>query len=100
MASTPEGRVKDMVKKVLVTHHAYYHMPVINGMGAPSLDFVCCHEGRYFAIETKAPGKKLTPRQEGTVKNILAAGGQVFVIDGEGEQLDRLKAFLGRGGVC
>ena len=63
-------------------------MPVQNGMGAPSLDFICCHKGVYFAVETKAPGKKLTPRQEHTVSQIQKAGGKCFVVDGDGFELD------------
>ena len=88
---TPEGRVKDAVKKLLKEHRVYWHMPVQNGMGAPSLDFVCCVKGKYFAIETKAPGKKPTPRQENTIAEIQRAGGKVFVIDGS---LDALEIWL------
>lgn len=80
---TPEGKVKALVKKVLSSHEAYYHMPVQSGLGAPTLDFIGCHKGRYFAIETKAPGKKPTERQMLTMGAIRDAGGAVFVVDGE-----------------
>lgn len=86
--ATPEGKVKEKVKRVLKAHDAYYHMPVQNGMGSPTLDFVGCHVGRYFAIETKAPGKKPTPRQELTIDQIRQAGGKVFVIDGDTSELE------------
>jgi VRR-NUC domain. len=80
---TPEGAVKAKTKRVLAEFEGvYYHMPVQNGMGAPTLDFVGCCHGKYFAIETKAPGKKPTERQWRTIINIRAAGGTVFVIDG------------------
>lgn len=85
---TPEGKVKTRVKLVLSSHGAYWHCPVQNGMGAPSLDFICCFKGRYFAVETKAPGKKPTPRQEITISEIEKAGGKVFVIDGDCSELD------------
>ncbi len=88
---TPESKVKDAVKKVLKEFGAYWHCPVQNGMGAPSLDFVGCHLGRYFAIETKAPGKRPTPRQEMTIEAIRSAGGKVFVIDGD---MTELKEWL------
>ena len=79
---TPEGRVKAAVKRALATLPRRYHfMPVQNGMGAPALDFYCCINGRFVAIETKAPGKKLTARQEATRDQIYAAGGIVFVVD-------------------
>lgn len=81
--TTPEGKVKEKVKKVLREFGAYWHMPVQNGMGAPSLDFICCKNGYYFAIETKAGNGKPTPRQEETIKQIQTVGGKVFVINEE-----------------
>ena len=79
---TPEGEVKAAVRELLKEHGAYWHCPVQNGMGKPSLDFVCCHRGRYFAVETKADGKKMTKRQELTAADIIAAGGRVFDVVG------------------
>jgi len=87
MPLTPEGRIKDLVKRLLRRHNVYYHMPVQNGLGAPSLDFICCCEGKYFAIETKAPGKKPTIRQLKTINDIQLARGKAFVIDGESSML-------------
>lgn len=80
---TPEGKVKEAVKRLLRRHNVYWHMPVQNGMGAPSLDFICCCEGKYFAIETKAPGKQPTIRQLKTIQDIQLAKGKAFVIDGD-----------------
>lgn len=87
---TPEGRVKEKIKRKLKAVGAYYHMPVQNGMGAPSLDFIGCHRGRYFGIEAKAPGKLPTERQKLTMLQIVDAGGAVFVVseDKHFEQLD------------
>lgn len=79
---TPEGRIKDQVKKLLRQYGAYWHCPVQNGLGAPSLDFIICNRGRYCAVETKAPGKKPTPRQLLTIAAIEESGGKVFVVDG------------------
>lgn len=90
---TPEGKVKAKVKEILKKHNVYWHCPVQNGMGAPSLDFVCCHRGRYLAIETKAPGKTPTIRQEITISEIRDAHGKVLVIDGE-EGLGHLEWLL------
>lgn len=78
---TPEAKVKAAVKVELARQSAYKHMPVQNGMGEPALDFHVCHRGMYAAIETKAPGKKPTPRQMQTMHKVLQAGGSVFVID-------------------
>lgn len=84
---TPEGKVKDKVKKLLQEFGAYYFMPVQTGFGAPTIDFLACHNGRFLGIETKAPGKKPTPRQEVTMGRINAAGGKTLVIDGDTEKL-------------
>ncbi len=85
MASTPEGKVKIAVKKVLTDSkqwgYIYYNFPVPAGYGTPMLDVVGCYHGRFFAIELKAPGKKPTPRQNLCISQMREAGGIVFVID-------------------
>jgi hypothetical protein len=88
---TPEGKVKAMVKRLLEKHDAYWFCPVQNGMGAPGLDFMHIQIAGVpvFAIETKAPGEKPTVRQERTIKKIRAAGGTVFVIDGDTQELEQ-----------
>jgi hypothetical protein len=91
---TPEGKVKEQVKKLLKAYGAYYHMPVQNGMGSPTLDFICCLNGRYIAIETKAPGKLATVRQQKTMEEICVAGGTALVIDGSAEHLRQLQDWL------
>ncbi len=93
MATTLEGRVKDHVKAALKQAGAYYHMVVGNGMGAPSLDFIGCHRGRFFAIETKAGNKGMTPKQAVTADDMAAAGGTVFLINAV-SGLPELEAWL------
>ena len=78
---TPEGKVKAKVKRLIKDVGAYQHWPVQTGYGSPTLDCIGCSDGRYFAVETKAPGKKLTPRQELTKSEIEDAGGIVFIVD-------------------
>lgn len=92
--STPEAKVKERVKKLLKKYGVYWHCPVMNGMGSPTLDFICCVHGRYLAIETKAPGKMPTPRQEQTIAAIRAAGGTVSVVDGSELTFHELEIFL------
>lgn len=77
---TPEGKIKLKVKLLLTLHEAYFHCVVQNGMGAPSLDFVGCHKGLYYSVETKAGNKQPTPRQELTIKEMRKAGAKVFVV--------------------
>jgi hypothetical protein len=79
--STPEGRVKAKVTKALKSlPHIWRFMPVQNGMGSPALDYINCINGYFVAIETKVPGKQLTPRQKLTACAICEANGAVYVI--------------------
>ena len=94
MLSTPESKVKDRVKKLLASYEAYWHMIVQNGMGAPSLDFVGCHRGRFYAVETKAGNKQMTDRQRMTAKAMEEAGAAVFLINEE-TGLPELERWLG-----
>lgn len=92
--STPEGKVKEMVKRALAClPKVYHHSAVINGMGKPALDFFCCIGGEFVAIETKARGKKPTPRQLVTMAEIQQAGGKVFVIDSIEGVDDMMRSF-------
>ena len=76
-----EKTVKAAVKKRLTEIGAYQHWPVMMGIGERCLDCHGCYKGRYFAVETKAPGKKPTAIQELTAEKIRAAGGLVFIVD-------------------
>ena len=82
---TPEGLVKEMVRKVLSSYgdELDSYWPVPFGMGALTLDCIVCYRGHHIEIETKAPGKKPTPRQEITIVKKKKAGAAVFVIDGD-----------------
>lgn len=78
---TEEGRLKDYVKKQLDLLHAYRYMPVPSGYGQQTLDFLCCIDGRFIGIETKAEGKEPTARQSLCIEEIKAAGGIAFWCD-------------------
>jgi hypothetical protein len=81
---TPEGKIKRAVKKVLAKYpDAYVFMPVVSGFGRGSLDYLICFHGKFIAVETKAPGKKPTPRQRQMIAQIERTDGQVLVIDTE-----------------
>ena len=86
---TPEGKVKKQVKRILAEYKRgmYYHMPMQNGMGRPSLDFVGAYRGWPFAIETKAGNAPLTVRQHATIVEMENAGIAVFVIRHENQML-------------
>lgn len=89
---TPEGRVKEAVKKWLKERGVWYYMPTQNGMGRSGIpDFICCWGGRFLAIETKAPGKRgnVTPGQVRELGAIRAVQGYAVVVD-DVEQLSGL----------
>ncbi len=82
--ATPEGRVKEAVKRVLRARRIWFYMPVQNGLGYVGIpDFVCCWNGRMLAIETKAPGKRAqtTANQERVLADIQGHGGLSIVVD-------------------
>ena len=93
MAQTPEGKVKNSVKKLLTDGKRwgkiYQFWPVQTGYGAATLDCLGCYQGRAFAIETKALGGKPTKRQRLTIREMEDADMVVFVIDGP----ERLRDF-------
>lgn len=81
---TPEGKVKAKLNKLLACWDKVYRfMPVQSGLGAATLDYLLSVNSHFLAVETKAPGKKMTPRQEHTAAQIRSAGGTVIVFDGD-----------------
>jgi len=81
---TPEGRVKDQIKKLLKARDIWYYMPVQNGMGVVGIpDFICCWDGLFLAIEAKAPGNPhtLTVNQKRRIDEILQAEGLALIVD-------------------
>jgi len=81
---TPEGKVKEAVKKVLKSRGIWFFMPMQNGFGVVGIpDFICCWKGQFLAIETKAPGKRAdtTPNQERKIQEIKDHGGWALVVD-------------------
>jgi len=77
---TKESDVKTAVKKYLTSLGAYRYMPVPMGYGAATVDFLVCHKGRFYAIETKRPGVVgCTVRQQATLKLVQLAGGTTII---------------------
>lgn len=82
MADTPERKVKKKVIEILKAAGAYYAMPVATGFGNAGVpDILCCHKGRFIAIECKANGGKPTRLQISNLEAIARAGGIALVID-------------------
>jgi hypothetical protein len=82
--STPESKVKEAVRKFLKSNNIWFYQPVQNGMGVVGIpDFICCWNGRFLAIETKAPGKlsNTTPNQKRVIQEIKDHSGHALVVD-------------------
>jgi hypothetical protein len=83
MAATPESKVKDRIKKILLKYpKTYYLMPVTGGYGSSGVpDIVACVDGKFIGIECKAKGNKPTALQMKNLNHIVAAGGHAFIVD-------------------
>ena len=77
--TTPEGKLKAQVKEYLTAIGAYHYWPVPAGYGAPQVDCIGCHKGRYFAIETKVRPRRATPNQLKVLQDVQNAGGIALV---------------------
>lgn len=96
--STPEGRVKDAIKKELrgygvvpfsdvvsgkATEYAgFYYMPVAGPFAVHGVhDFVGCWNGIFWSLETKAPdnSQDATTHQRKFLEASTATGGVSFV---------------------
>lgn len=99
MAKTPEGTVKDAIKKLLDAEKPdlYYFMPVQGGFGKRGLDFFGCYKGRFIAIEVKRPGGKETVKRFQSVLavDIMKAGGFAIITDKPGDVAELL-AYIKR----
>tara|TARA_R110000851_G_scaffold275824_1_gene428585 strand:- start:42918 stop:43289 length:372 start_codon:yes stop_codon:yes gene_type:complete len=94
---TPEGRVKDAIKKHLKTHYPdnFHFLPVSNGMGRHGIpDFVCSiptvitadmvgHTiGVFVGIEAKTLKGKVSPLQTQCLDDIAKSHGAALVVWG------------------
>ena len=93
MATTPEGKVKNSVKKTMDEMGIYHFSPFQAGMGRAGIpDIIACYNGLFLAIECKAGKGKTTALQEREINAIRAAKGLAFVINEE--NVDNIKELL------
>ena len=82
MATTPEGKVKNQVRKILDAADVYYFSPAANGYGRVGIpDIICCYRGMFIGIECKAGKGKTTVLQDRELDNIKDRGGIALVIN-------------------
>lgn len=78
---TPEGKVKEAVKRWCKERAFYHFMPVQTGRGRKTVDFLICARGRFLAVEAKATrNDKPTALQEHELCLIEAAGGEGWLV--------------------
>ena len=80
--STPEGKVKTQLVKMLKEMKVWYFFPANNGFGKSGIpDIIAIVGGRFVGIECKAdPTKKPTELQKRCGEEIKEAGGLWFLI--------------------
>lgn len=82
MATTPEGRVKANIVKILKKYNVYYFFPAANGYGRAGIpDIICCVNGKFIAIECKAGSNQPTELQKREIDAIHSAKGVAAVIN-------------------
>jgi hypothetical protein len=112
MSITPEGKTKSLIKRLLDKWHiasakdsgkmvgasqGWYYMPAQNAFGVTGIpDYIGHFQGKFFAIEAKAPGKKPTGLQALQIAAIIGSSGAVFVVDGS-ETLHLFEMWLKEG---
>lgn len=93
MPKTPEGAVKEAVKKLLAASHVYFFSPATAGYGTSGVpDIVCCVQGYFLGIECKAGNNQPTALQERELQRIRDAGGTAMVVNEA--NIDTLAAWL------
>jgi len=93
VAKTPEGIIKDQVRKVLDELGAYYFFPAANGFGRVGIpDVVACINGQFVGIECKAASKQPTALQQRELDNIEKAKGTGLLVNAD--NIDDLKTIL------
>lgn len=86
MAATPEGKVKNEIKKILKGYgdKVYWFMPAMGSFGKSGVpDFIICVNGYFVAVEAKDDQVKNPPTelQKTNLQGIVGAGGVSMVVD-------------------
>lgn len=90
---TPETNLKVKVAKYLNSLKPnvwWFKVLGSEGQKAGVPDVIGCYNGRFFAIENKAPDGEVDPKQEYEIRKIKEAGGQAIVA----RTLSEVKEFI------
>lgn len=95
MSSTPEGKIKRKLDKMLKSENIWYYSPQAGPFGRAGIpDRVAIVDGRFVGIECKADRtKKPTALQLSCMKQIEAAGGKCFVVFDD-ETIEEVRTYI------
>lgn len=93
-ATTPEGRVKTNLVKMLKDMKVWYFFPANNGFGKSGIpDIIICWYGRFISVEVKSPKGKPTELQLRCGSDIQEAGG-IWRVVRNNDDITALRAYL------
>ena len=97
MATTPEGKIKSKLDKILKSLDVWYFNPqsgIFGKSGVP--DKILCVNGHFIGVECKADrSKKHTALQLQCMEKIEQAGGVCFVVY-DNETINHVKLYIER----
>lgn len=95
MATTPEGKIKNKLDKMLKSEKVWYYSPQAGPFGRAGVpDRVAILEGQFVGIECKADRtKKPTALQLKCMKEIEMAGGKCFVVFDD-ETIEEVRKYI------
>ncbi|MEK9694279.1 MAG: hypothetical protein VW270_00865 [Candidatus Poseidoniales archaeon] len=95
MSSTPEGKIKRKLDKMLKSENIWYYSPQAGPFGRAGIpDRVAIIGGKFIGIECKADRtKKPTALQLSCMKQIEAAGGKCFVVFDD-ETIEEVRTYI------
>lgn len=99
MRKTPEGQIKEDIKKLLEASGFYVRAIVVGqvpGRKNPSKgipDYVCIKRGRVIFFEVKAPKGKVSEEQETFIMNWTQKGGEAYVVRSADDVLKVMKSL-------
>lgn len=99
---TPEGKVKDRIKKILNKYTpVWWFMPATGGYGKSGVpDFVACVKGKFLAIEAKATDTSpITELQKLAIVEIGDAEGYATVLHAGNVEVALPKTLYAMGAI-
>ena len=86
---TPEGIVKEEIKKILKRFKVYYFMPRGTTYGRRGIaDITCCYYGRFIAVEAKADKRAKQSQMQKLDEAMVKAAGGIYILIHEGNLIE------------